>query len=72
MTPHIYRRRDVERVTGLSRSSIYEFMAKDRFPRPVRLGARAVGWRASDVHAWIEGREQAAVSAAMSAVFPTK
>ena len=30
--------------TGLSRSTIYVRLAEGRFPRPVRLGGRAVGW----------------------------
>lgn len=58
MTPRIYRRPDVERITGLSRSSIYDFMARDRFPRPVKLGKRAVGWRACDVHDWLDRCER--------------
>ena len=31
------RRRAVEQLTGLSRSTIYDLMAKGQFPRPVRL-----------------------------------
>jgi prophage regulatory protein len=34
-------------------------MARGDFPRPVRLGIRAVGWRESDVRDWLESREQA-------------
>jgi prophage regulatory protein len=43
---------------GLSRSTIYKFIAEGEFPAPVRLGARSVGWRQSDVDAWLEAREQ--------------
>ena len=46
-------------LTGLSRASIYRYVDAGDFPRPVKLGARAVAWRASDVEAWIEGREAA-------------
>jgi prophage regulatory protein len=42
-------------LTGLSRSSIYLRVAQGTFPKQVSLGARAVGWRESDVEAWIEG-----------------
>jgi prophage regulatory protein len=45
----------VER-TGLSRSSIYSFLKSDSFPKQVRLGVRSVGWRESDVEAWISNR----------------
>ena len=53
----ILRRPEVERVTGLSRSSIYEWMRRGEFPQPVALGARLVGWRQRDIAAWIAARE---------------
>jgi prophage regulatory protein len=46
-------------VTGLSRSTLYRLMADERFPRPVRLGPRAVAWRRSDIDAWGEARSVA-------------
>ena len=52
----ILRRGDVERVTGLSRSSIYEYMARREFPRPIRLSGKAVGWLESEVAEWIKAR----------------
>jgi prophage regulatory protein len=46
----------VREKTGLSRSTLYEQMAKNMFPRPVSLGARAVGWLESEVDAWLKAR----------------
>jgi len=45
----ILRRRQVEAATGLSRSTMYERMKAKTFPPSVRLGPRAVGWRAGDI-----------------------
>jgi prophage regulatory protein len=42
----------VQELTGLSRSTIYQFIADGKFPSPVRIGARAVAWRESDLLAW--------------------
>ena len=42
--------------TGLSRSSIYSYIAQGLFPRQRRLGLRRVGWLASEVRAWIRSR----------------
>jgi prophage regulatory protein len=53
------RRREVESVTSLSRSSIYQAMAEGRFPKPVRLGHRAVGWRKSVIDDWLANRTPA-------------
>jgi prophage regulatory protein len=46
----------VVRVTGLSGSTLYRLIADEQFPRPVRLGPRAVAWRRTDVEAWSEAR----------------
>jgi predicted DNA-binding transcriptional regulator AlpA len=45
----IMRRGDVERETGLCRSTIYQRVKAGTFPAPVHLGARSVGWRVSDI-----------------------
>ena len=41
---------------GLSRSSIYLRVAEGTFPKPVSLGARAVGWLESDIQEWLRQR----------------
>jgi prophage regulatory protein len=49
----ILRRKAVEARTGLSRSTIYDYIRAGRFPAPVRVGDRAVGWVASEVDSWL-------------------
>jgi prophage regulatory protein len=56
MVQTILRRPEVERATGLPRSTIYEMMADGRFPKPVSLGARSVGWLENEVTAWQKAR----------------
>ena len=51
------RRPEVEALTGLARATIYQQMATGRFPRPVRIGRRAVGWAQSAINSWIEARK---------------
>lgn len=56
-TPQNILRRDaVERMTGLSRSTLYAKVAAGEFPKPIKLGARAVGWLERDIAAWQEAR----------------
>jgi prophage regulatory protein len=55
----LLRRREVEAMTRLSRSTIYELMARGDFPRPVRIGQRAVAWREDAVSAWIASLRRA-------------
>jgi len=47
-----YRRNAVLQITGFSRSLLYSEMDEGRFPRPVKIAARAVAWRESDIAAW--------------------
>jgi prophage regulatory protein len=51
MTHYILRLPAVKAATGLSRSTIYLRITQRVFPRPVSLGARAVGWPAHEVEA---------------------
>ena len=46
----------VLRMTGLGRSTVYRMIAQDKFPRPVRIGERAVAWRQSDLERWSGAR----------------
>lgn len=52
-TDKILRLPDVKARTGLSRSSIYNYIRAGNFPEAVRLGPRTVGWLESAVEAWI-------------------
>ena len=52
----------VKRRTGCSRSTIYNGMAEGTFPKPIKLGARSVGWLEHEIDEWllakIEQRDQ--------------
>jgi prophage regulatory protein len=52
----ILRRKQVEARTGLSRSTIYQRVADGTFPKPVRLGARAVGWVEAEIQEFLRNR----------------
>ena len=56
MPDKLLKRRGVEELIGLSRSSIYKLIRKGSFPPPVKISAMAVRWKESDIHAWIQSR----------------
>jgi prophage regulatory protein len=59
-TPKILRRKQVQSITGLSRSTIYAEIKAGRFPGQVQLTSkRSVGWLESEVVAFIQGRVDA-------------
>ena len=56
MAHKILRLPKVKGQTGLSRSTIYLRVAEGTFPRPVRLGAHAVGWLEAEIQEWLKRR----------------
>ena len=60
----LLRRDEVEARTGLARTTIYRNMREGSFPEPVRVGARAVRWPASEIETWPAGRPRASGEAA--------
>ena len=54
MTHTILRLPAVKARTGLSRSTIYLRLSQGKFPKPVSLGARAVGWVEAEIQEWLE------------------
>ena len=55
----LLRRREVERQTGLSCASTYRLMAVGVFPKPRRIGLRAVAWTLAEIEAWKASRPPA-------------
>ena len=55
-TNTIIRLKEVVKRIGLSRSTLYVFMQADKFPRPLQLGARAIGWLEKDIDDWLAHR----------------
>jgi prophage regulatory protein len=52
----LVKRKKVEELTSLSKSSLYRLMSDGIFPKPIRLGSKSVAWLKSDVEAWIGDR----------------
>ena len=53
MNDRLLRRQEVEERTGLATTTIYRKMREGTFPEPVKVGARAVRWPASEIEAWL-------------------
>jgi len=56
MGSSIIRLPDVIKVTALSRSAIYDLIAKGKFPKQIKLTTRSSGWLQSEVEQWIDER----------------
>ena len=49
------RRDEVLKLVSISVSGIYQKISDGQFPRPVKLGLRAVGWKKTEVLQYLEG-----------------
>ena len=58
-TPQLLTRSEVEAAVRLTTSTIYRLMRCGQFPEPIRIGPRAVRWRASDLETWLASRPYA-------------
>ncbi|CAM3511465.1 helix-turn-helix transcriptional regulator [Bordetella flabilis] len=54
--PLIYRISELVKIVGVSKTTIYELIARGDFPSPVGLTGKAVGWRASEIERWVGTR----------------
>ena len=44
---------DVGKRVSISRSGIYKMLSLGTFPKPVKIGDKAIRWRASTIQDWI-------------------
>ena len=54
----IIRREEVTRLTGIARATLYKLIKEGKFPEPLRLGERSVGWRLADIDEWLAAPER--------------
>ena len=58
-TGRLLRLSEVRSRTALGRSTIYRLMRNGDFPEPLKIGARAVRWRESEIEEWLAARPRA-------------
>lgn len=63
MADRIARERERRQITGVSRTTAYELEKKGMFPRRVELTGGRVGWRESELDAWVKSRRPAGEAA---------
>ena len=63
METRILRCEEVCGRVSFSKATLYRLVRADQFPRPVRLTARLVGWRSTDIDQWIADAKSASAPA---------
>jgi len=52
----ILRFPQVATITGLSRATVFRLEREGEFPSRIHVGKRGVGWKSSEISAWLESR----------------
>lgn len=52
----LIRLTEVEILTGLKKSSLYNLIRAGKFVKPIRLSSRCTAWSHAAVQAWIQAR----------------
>ncbi|MGO9362361.1 MAG: helix-turn-helix transcriptional regulator [Rhodomicrobium sp.] len=68
----ILRQAAVEAKVGFKKTKLFYQIAEGNFPKPIAIGPRSVGWRESEIDAWIAklpraGRQNAILDKARAA-----
>ena len=56
MSKALIRLSEVRRRTGYSKAWIYRLISENRFPQPIKIGARANAFVEGEIDEWIERR----------------
>lgn len=60
----ILRLAEVEHTVGKKRSTIYRDIAAGKFPGPVEIGGKSVGWLSTEINDWVQSRPRAQLRSA--------
>lgn len=53
---NLLRPTEAAKSLGVSKSTLYAWLAEGILPRPLKLGARATAFRSDELEAWLESR----------------
>ena len=51
-----YRVNDLTKILSVSRASIYNWLNKGTFPKPIKISDRVNVWSKSDIEDWVSSR----------------
>ncbi|MXW18356.1 MAG: AlpA family transcriptional regulator [Gemmatimonadetes bacterium] len=56
MGTRVLRAREVVSEIGVSKATLYRWVRSGGFPKPIKLGPGAVGWRREELDEWVDSR----------------
>ena len=53
---NLLRIKDVVKKTTIGKSTIWQWVEEEKFPKPIKLSERISVWKDSDIDEWIESK----------------
>jgi prophage regulatory protein len=57
MSDQLIRLKEVSSKFCIPTSTIWYWIKKEKFPKPIKLGERFIAWRESDLNAWLDAKQ---------------
>lgn len=57
MSEKILRMNELKKIIGVSSCTIWRWRKQNKFPRPIKLGERLIGWRESEINEWLANKK---------------
>lgn len=54
----ILRKNELCELLGVTTSTLYRWTRTEGLPKPIKLGANSIGWKLSEVRAWLDSRQR--------------
>jgi len=58
MELEVYRIRELTKLLKVSKETVYLWIRKNKFPKPLKLGARTSVWLKEDIEKWLEEKKK--------------
>jgi len=58
MELEVYRMRELTKLLKVSKETVYLWIRKNKFPKPLKLGARTSVWLKEDIEKWLEEKKK--------------
>jgi len=52
-----YRIKQLSEMLNVSKSSIWGWLKKGKFPTPLKIGGNTTVWRSTDIESWVSNHE---------------
>lgn len=57
MADRLVRIKEINECFAIPVSTIWYWVNKGNFPKPIKMGARFIAWRESELNAWLDAKQ---------------